>query len=64
MEVVLDVAGTAEVLNPNGTIATPGARVVSITLADGTPIVAAGAPVVGAPNVDVISQNFTLFAGR
>ena len=61
LDVVYDVSGTAETLNADGSVATPGTRVVSITLDDGTPVVANGAVVAGAPNVDVISQNFTLF---
>jgi 5'-nucleotidase len=63
LNVVYSLGGTAEVLNADGTIAIPGSRVVSLTLADGTPIVAGGAVVAGAPDVDVISQNFTLFDG-
>jgi 2',3'-cyclic-nucleotide 2'-phosphodiesterase (5'-nucleotidase family) len=63
MDVVYDVSGTAEVLNANGTIATPGTRVMSITLDDGTQIVSGGAVVGAAPSVDVVTVNFTYDGG-
>jgi 2',3'-cyclic-nucleotide 2'-phosphodiesterase / 3'-nucleotidase / 5'-nucleotidase len=69
MSVVLDYTEAAQtVSNPPtgqqaGSIITPGARVVSITLADGTPIVAAGAAVPGAPNVRVVTNSFTAAGG-
>lgn len=50
---------------PNQTIdpANPGQRIVDITLADGTPIVEAGAVVPGAPDVSIVSNTFTLTGG-
>lgn len=50
---------------PNQTIdpTRPGERIVSITLADGTPIVDAGAVVAGAPDVSIVSNTFTLQGG-
>jgi 5'-nucleotidase len=50
---------------PNQTIdpTKPGDRVRSITLADGTPIVADGAVVAGAPSVSIVSNTFTLTGG-
>jgi 5'-nucleotidase len=41
-------SGTAQVLNPDGTVATPGNRVQEVALDDGTPIVTGGAVVPGA----------------
>jgi 5'-nucleotidase len=45
---VYSASGTAQVLNPDGTVDVPGTRVTEVTLDDGTPIVAAGAVVAGA----------------
>ena len=41
------------------TITTPGTRIQSITLDDGTKIVENGAVVAGAPNVNLATTNFT-----
>ena len=41
-------SGTAQVLNPDGTVATPGTRIQEVTLDDGTTIVTGGAVVPGA----------------
>jgi 5'-nucleotidase len=46
-----------------GTVTTPGSRVVTVTLDDGTPIIAAGAVVPGAPNVSIVTNNFTADGG-
>ena len=43
-----DVDGTAQELNPDGTILVPGSRVVEVTLDNGTSIVSGGAVVAGA----------------
>jgi len=43
-----DAAGTAQVLDPDGNIITPGSRVVTVTLDDATSIVSGGAVVSGA----------------
>ena len=41
----------------------PGSRVQAITLSNGTPIVQGGAPVSGAPAVDVVTNSFTAAGG-
>ena len=46
-----------------GAVTTPGSRVVSLTLADGTKLVDNGAVVAGAPLVDVITNSFTATGG-
>ena len=46
-----------------GAVTTPGSRVVSLTLADGTKLVDNGAVVAGAPLVDVITNSFTAAGG-
>ena len=50
---------------PSQTIdpANPGQRIRSITLADGTPIVADGAVVPGAPTVSIVTNRFTAEGG-
>jgi 2',3'-cyclic-nucleotide 2'-phosphodiesterase / 3'-nucleotidase / 5'-nucleotidase len=64
-DVVYSTSGTAQVQSPApsgeqaGDVITPGTRVVSVTLDDGTPIVAAGALVPGAPSVRVVTNSFT-----
>lgn len=40
-----------------------GSRVVSATLADGTPLIAGGAPVAGAPSVRIVTNSFTAAGG-
>lgn len=62
-------SGTAIVVsNPTGdayagTVTTAGTRVRSITLADGRALVTAGAVVVGAPSVTVVTNSFTAEGG-
>ncbi|HYN32617.1 MAG TPA: 5'-nucleotidase C-terminal domain-containing protein, partial [Ilumatobacteraceae bacterium] len=46
-----------------GTITTPGSRVVSATLDDGTPIITGGVVVAGAPNVSIVTNSFTADGG-
>ena len=46
-----------------GTVTTEGSRVWAVTLADGTPIVADGAVVPGAPSVLIVTNNFTAAGG-
>jgi 5'-nucleotidase len=60
---VYDAAGTAQVLDEEGNVTTPGTRVVEITLDDGTPIVADGAVVDGAPSVNVATIDFLARGG-
>lgn len=71
MAVTYTQGGTAHVVtNPApgsglqyGTVTTEGTRVVSVTLDDGTPIIAAGAVVAGAPNVSIVTNSFTADGG-
>jgi hypothetical protein len=42
---------------------TPGTRVVEITLDDGTPVVAGGALVAGAPPVNIATNDFSARGG-
>jgi len=59
-KIVWSLSGTPQVQTPNGTtITTPGTRIRSITLDDGTPIIANGAVAPGAPNVNLATTNFT-----
>lgn len=57
-----DAAGTAQVLNDDGTVATPGTRILDVTLDDGTPIVQGGAVVPGDP-LDIAINNFSAGGG-
>jgi 5'-nucleotidase / UDP-sugar diphosphatase len=56
---VVSQSGTAQVQDAQFNVTTPGTRIQSITLDDGTPIVAGGAVVNGAPNVNLATTNFT-----
>jgi 5'-nucleotidase len=58
-----DATGTAQVLDADLNVTTPGTRVVTVTLADGTPIVAAGVVVSGAPSLDVATIDFNARGG-
>lgn len=62
-ELVYDAAGTAQVVNDAGTVLTPGSRVRSIVLDDGTVIVQDGAVVSGAPSIDVATIDFLARGG-
>lgn len=57
-----DPAGTPQVLNADGTVATPGTRVVDVTLDDGTAIVVGGA-VVDGPPINVATIDFLAQGG-
>ncbi len=61
--VEVDLGGTAQVLGEDGSVETPGSRVVTVTLADGTPIITAGAVDPAAPDVALASIDFTLRGG-
>jgi len=69
LKVTCSSGATAQVVtNPSGertsgTITVPGSRVRTITLDDGTPIVANGAAVAGAPAVDLVTNSFTAAGG-
>jgi 5'-nucleotidase len=61
---VYDVEGTAQTYAGNTvTIETPGSRVVSITLDDGTKIIECGVPAPGAPNVNLATIDFLARGG-
>ena len=53
----------AQVITNAGVVTTPGQRVREVSLNDGTPIITGGAVVAGAPNVDVVTNNFTAGGG-
>lgn len=69
LQVTCSRSGTPqEVGNPvgdssAGPVTTPGTRVQSISLSDGTALVRGGAPVSGAPTVDVVTNSFTAAGG-
>lgn len=62
-ELVYDPTGTAQVLDADGNVVTPGNRVVEITLDDGTVIVSGGAVVPGAPSLDIATIDFLARGG-
>ncbi len=62
-EVVVDTAATAQESDADGAVTTPGERVREVTLEDGTPIVADGEPVTGAPNVSLVAPDFLARGG-
>jgi 5'-nucleotidase len=55
-------SGTAQALNPDGTVATPGTRVQEIVLDDGTDIITGGAVVPG-PDLTVATIDFLARGG-
>lgn len=59
---VYDPARTAQTLNPDSTILTPGTRVKEIVLHNGTVIVTGGAVVPGDP-IDIATIDFTAAGG-
>jgi len=58
-----DADGTAQVLDDDLNVTTPGTRVVDVTLDDGTPIIADGAVVAGAPSVSMATIDFLARGG-
>jgi 5'-nucleotidase len=61
--VVYDPDGTPQSLDADGNVATAGARIVSVTLADGTPIVANGELVASAPDITIATIDFLARGG-
>lgn len=57
-----DAAGTAQVVNDDGVVLTPGNRVQEVVLADGTVIVSGGAVVPG-PGIHVATNDFSARGG-
>jgi 2',3'-cyclic-nucleotide 2'-phosphodiesterase (5'-nucleotidase family) len=60
---VYNTTGTAQVVDNAGNVLTPGNRIVSITLDDGTKIVENGTVVAGAPSIDVATNDFSARGG-
>jgi 5'-nucleotidase len=60
---VYDADGTAQIVDDEGHVTTPGTRVVDVVLDDGTPIVEDGAVVSGAPSVNVATIDFLARGG-
>jgi 5'-nucleotidase/UDP-sugar diphosphatase len=60
---VWDATGTPQELDEDGNVVTPGTRVLTIELDDGTEIVTAGAVVSGAPHVTVATIDFLAEGG-
>jgi 5'-nucleotidase len=58
-----DAAGTAQVLNADGTVATPGTRVREVVLDDGTVVVSGGSVVPMAASIDVATIDFLARGG-
>jgi 5'-nucleotidase len=71
MSVEYSAAGAAHVVSAPapgsglqyGTVTVEGSRVVTVTLDDDTPVIAAGAVVPGAPNVSIVTNSFTADGG-
>lgn len=61
--VVYDPDGTPQSLDADGNVTTAGARIVSVTLADGTPIVANGELVASAPDITIATTDFLARGG-
>jgi 2',3'-cyclic-nucleotide 2'-phosphodiesterase (5'-nucleotidase family) len=60
---VYDADGTAQILDDDGNVETPGTRVVDVVLDDGTPIVEDGAVAAGAPSVTIATIDFLARGG-
>jgi 5'-nucleotidase len=57
-----DLAGTAQILDADGNVVTPGTRVVDVALDDGTVIVSAGV-VVDGPGINIATIDFLARSG-
>ena len=62
-KMTVDITKTAQVQDAALNVTTPGARITSITLDNGTKIVENGVLVPGAPNVNLATTNFTAANG-
>jgi 2',3'-cyclic-nucleotide 2'-phosphodiesterase (5'-nucleotidase family) len=58
-----DAAGTAQVVNNDGVVLTPGTRIRTVTLDNGTPIIVNGAVAAGAPSVSIATNDFSARGG-
>jgi 2',3'-cyclic-nucleotide 2'-phosphodiesterase (5'-nucleotidase family) len=56
----LQVSGISVTINVSNPV---NSRVIAVTLADGTPIIANGSPVAGAPNITIVTNSFTAGGG-
>jgi 5'-nucleotidase len=63
ISVTYNISNTAQAIQEDGTVTTPGERVDAIQLDDGTFIVQDGEVVNGAPNVTIITNAFTAGGG-
>ena len=63
MTLVYDPAGTPQEIGEDDTVTTEGSRVQSITLDDGTALVADGTVVDGAPSIALVTLNFLANGG-
>ena len=62
-EIVYDPNGQAQEIDENGAITTPGERIVTITLDDGSPIVVDGQVVEGASDISIATIDFLARGG-
>jgi len=58
-----DPNGTPQELDADGNVVTPGTRVISANLDDGTPIIEGGNVVAGAPDISISTINFLANGG-
>lgn len=63
LKIVYDVDKTAQVIANDGTVTTPGERIISIVLADGTAIVQNGQVITSAPSITITTNSFTAGGG-
>lgn len=61
--VVYDISFTAQVIEVDGTITTPGERVISAVLSDGTEIITGGVVNPAAPTLTILTNSFTAGGG-
>ncbi len=62
-EFTYDINGTAQVIDENGNITTPGTRILDVTLDDSTQIIVNGVVEPGAPNVNIATIDFSARGG-
>jgi 5'-nucleotidase len=58
-----DISRTAQVIDNDGTVTTPGERVIAAVLSDGTEIIAGGAVNTAAPDLTIVTNSFTAGGG-
>ncbi|ACK64907.1 5'-Nucleotidase domain protein [Rippkaea orientalis PCC 8801] len=62
-EFIYDISATAQTVDNNGNVLTPGDRIRSVQLSDGTVIVENGTVVAGAPNLNIATIDFLARGG-